>query len=294
MVPGSGAPDKRGVPSPYANSKNSYGIGSGVVGMTRRIVQAVLLSLLVVLAGCSALGGGDGDGATNTTPAADPGGEPAGSGDVVLVENRTAALEAAGGYTGVWQMESSRDGELVGRTTYTHAVDYENERSSFTMVMASEGEVSNDYESFHADGVSYTRYGAGEEATYQTNDAAFAPGNTLFSVQSYVTDADDLSEFAAVGTESYDGVTVTRYERTDRPTWVSAQGSGGEFTWTEFTYTVLVDENGLVRSESWGGEGVDADGVSQTIAFSYSLTDVGSTVVEEPDWITAAQAQTEQ
>ena len=282
--------------------------------MTRRIVLAVLLSLLVVLAGCSGLTSGDGDdGVTNTTAAPDSGGEPTGSADVALVENRTAALRAAGGYTGVWQMEFSRDGEVVGSTTYTHAVDYENERSSFSMLMTSEGEVSNDYETFQADGVSYARYGAGEDATYQVNDAAFAPENTMFSVQSYVTDADDLSEFAAVGTETYDGVhqtpqasdaahqnsessedvTVTRYERTDRPTWVAAQGSD-EFTWTEFTYTVLVDEDGLVRSESWGGEGVDADGVTRTMEFSYSLTGVGSTVVEEPDWTATARAQTEQ
>lgn len=269
--------------------------------MTRTVVTVVLVSLLVVFAGCSAIGIDDAvDEVPTTTPDADLGSEPADgssetadSGGVELVENRTAVLRAAGSYTSVWQMESSSDGEVVGSTTYTHAVDYDNERSSFGMLMRNEDEVTNDYETFQAEGVSYVRYGTGEDATYQMNEAPFAPENTLFPVQSYVTDADDLSEFAAAGTETYDGVSVTRYERTDRPAWVATQGADDEFRWTEFTYTVLVDENGLVRSEGWGGEGVDEDGVTQTMQFSYSLTDVGSTVVEEPDWTANARASAE-
>ena len=261
----------------------------------KRLVPVVLLGLLVVLAGCTAVGSDDGD-AGATSPASDgpSDSESGGDGDVNLVENRTAALRTAGGYTSVWKMVSSREGEVVGGMTYTHAVDYENERSSFSMQVTSEGEASNDHETFHADGVSYVRYGTGEDATYQVNEAPFAPDDTLFAVQSYVTDADDLSAFVATGTETYDGVAVTRYERTDRPTWVNAQSPDEAFTWTEFTYSVLVDEDGLVRSEGWSGEGVDADGVGQSMEFSYSLTDVGSTTVEEPDWAATARGQSGQ
>lgn len=263
--------------------------------MVQRIGVTVLVSLLVVLAGCSGVGGGDPAEGTTTGPAAGGDGTTVGGeGDVSLVENRTAALMEAGSYTGLWEMEFAEDGAVVGTTSYTHAVDYENERSSFGMVMANDGEVTNDYETYHADGTTYARYGASDEATYQVAQAAFAPENTLFAVQSYVADADDLSAFDAVGTETYDGVTVTRYERTDRPSWVSAQGAEDDFTWEEFTYTVLVDEDGLVRSESWGGEGVTEDGVTRTITFTYSLTVVGSTTVEEPDWIDAAREQAEQ
>ena len=266
--------------------------------MTRRIVAVLLLSFLVALAGCTASSGGDGAVGIDGTDGAETGTEtvavssetePADQGDIVLVENRTAALRDTGGYTAIWKMEFKKEGETVGATTYMHAVDYENERSSFSMLMASEGEVSTDYESFHADGVTYARYGTGEDATYQVADAAFAPENTLFSVESHITDADDLAGFATVGTETYDGVTVTRYERTDRPVWIAAQSPDSNFTWTKFTYTVLVDENGLVRSDSWGGEGVTDDGVTQTMEFSYSLTDVGSISIEEPDWVATAR-----
>lgn len=263
--------------------------------MVRRIGVTVLVSLLVVLAGCS--GGSGGDPADGTMTGAVAGGDgttAGGESDVSLVENRTAALMDAGSYTSLWEMEYAEDGAVVGKTSYTHAVDYENERSAFGMVMANDGEVSNDYGTYHADGTTYARYGTSDEATYQTTTGPFAPENTLFSVQSYVADADDLSEFDAVGTETYDGVTVTRYERTDRPTWVSAQNTEDDFTWEEFTYTVLVDEDGLVRLESWSGEGVTTDGVTRTITFTYSLTAVGSTTVAEPDWVDAAREQAEQ
>ncbi|MEF8785199.1 MAG: hypothetical protein V5A45_04640 [Haloarculaceae archaeon] len=250
--------------------------------MQSQFVSTVFVVLLVMLAGCV---GGNGTSETGTGPDGSP------DGDVTIVENRTAALLDAGGYTSVWEMNVTSEADGVSATTYTHAVDYENERSSFGMLLTSRNEVSTAYENFYADGTSYTRYGEGEEATYQVADGMFAPENTLFSVESFVTSGSDLAAFSAAGTETYDGVTVTRYERTDQPAWIAAQGTDGEFSWTAFNYVVLVDADGLIRYESWGGEGVDEAGAETTMTFSYSLTDVGSTVVEEPGWLTTAIEQ---
>lgn len=252
--------------------------------MKGRLLPTVLIVLVVLLAGCA---GGDGDVAAGD----EPGGSDDTGGDVTLVENRTAALMDAGSYTSVWEMASDTEGERVSAITYTHAVDYANERSSFGMRMAGEEGVTMDNEFFHADGTTYTRYGSGEEATYQVADGEFAPQDTLFSVESSFASGSDLEAFTAVGTETYDGVSVTRYERTDRPSWVTNQAGDGEFTWTSFQYVVLVDDDGLVRYESWGGDGVDDEGVEHTITFSYALTGVGSTVVEDPDWLAAADEQ---
>jgi hypothetical protein len=250
--------------------------------MQSQVVSTVFVVLLVLLAGCV---GGNGTSDTGTGPGDST------NGDVTLVENRTAVLLDAGGYTSVWEMNVTSETDGVSATTYTHAVDYENERSSFGMLMTSRDEVSTAYENFYADRKSYTRYGEGEEATYQVADGVFAPENTLFSVESFVTSGGDLAAFSAAGTETYDGVTVTRYERTDQPAWIASQGTDGEFTWTTFNYVVLVDADGLIRYESWSGEGVDEAGAETTMTFSYSLTDVGSTVVEEPDWLTTAVEQ---
>lgn len=255
--------------------------------MMGRVLPTVIVVLIVLLAGCA---GGSGDLAAGDTPETTDDS----SGAITLVENRTAALMAAGSYTSVWEMAFDSEGERIGATTYTHAVDYENERSSFGMLMTNEDEVSNDFENFYAAGSQYSRYGSGEDATYQIATAEFAPGNTLFPVESSFATGSDLEAFSAVGTETYDGVAVTRYERTDRPTWINNQAGGDDFTWTSFDYVVLVDEDGLVRYESWGGDGVDEDGVEQTITFSYSLTNVGSTVVEDPDWLATAEEQSSQ
>jgi len=251
--------------------------------MQRRFFVLVIVGLLVVLAGCVG-----GSGTSNT------GGEPDNSatGDVTLVENRTAALLDAGGYTSTWEMKYTNEDEGTGSTTYTHAVDYENQRSSFEMQVTDQDEVTNAFTNFYVDGVSYVRYGEGDEATYSASESLFTPENTMFPVESTITSASDLTEFSAVGTETYDGITVTRYERTDQPDWIAPQATGTEFTWTEFTYVVLVDTDGLVRYENWSGEGVDEAGTETTMTFSYSLTGVGSTVIEDPNWLTIADAQT--
>ena len=251
--------------------------------MNRQIVAPVIVVTFVILAGCV---GGSSDLTSQSPTDADDGSD----GDVTLVENRTAALMAAGSYTAVWQMSFLNASEGESWLTYTNAVNFDDERSTFDMRTASDGVESTAYESFQGDGVSYTRYGTGEDATYSVRDAPFTPTNTLFPVESYVS-SGGLSEFSAAGTETYDGVTVTRYERTDRPAWIGQQGSDAEITWTEFSYVVLVDADGLVRYESWGAEGVDADDGEHGMAFSYALTGVGSTAVDDPDWLGAADAQ---
>lgn len=248
--------------------------------MQRRTAAAVLVGFVVLLAGCAGGSGPGGDGVTTTA-----------GGDHSLVENRTAALRDAGSYTAVWEMEFRGDGEAATTTRYTHAVNYDDERAAFTMTVVEGGTDASDYETYQADGSLHTRYGTGEEATYSVVEAPFAPGNTLFPVRGYVTDGDALDEFTAAGTETFDGATVTRYERTDRPTWVTGGAAGGESTWQEFTYTVLVDRDGLVRSEGWSATGETDEGATERVTFTYSLTNVGATTVEEPDWAATARAQ---
>jgi hypothetical protein len=247
--------------------------------MKQKLSLVLVITLVVGLAGCV---GGTGD--VNGGDGSDG----SGSGDVTLVDNRTAVLANAGGYTTTWQMNVSSENEGLSVVRYANEVDYESERSRFEMLMTDRDEVTNDYESFYADGTLYTRIGEGEDATYTRADGEFAPENSLFSVQSYITSESDLERFSVAGTETYDGISVTRYERTEQPNWIAPQEAGTEFSWTEFNYVVLVDADGLVRYESWGGDGVDEAGVEHAMTFSYSLTDMGSTVVEDPNWLTVA------
>lgn len=230
-------------------------------------------------------GGDGGDGSSGDGSAAAGDGNSAGDGtSQSLVENRSAVFREAGSYSSVWELRVTEDGTVSSATAYTTAVDYTNERSWFGMRTTSDGEVGTDYETYHADGRSYTRYGEGEDATYAVAEGEFAPGQSLFSAQaqSYV---GDLSGYERTGTETYDGVRVTRYEETQRPTWFAGGSwTDGEVRWTEFTYSVLVDDDGLVRSEGWSAEGTDDAGVTVTVEYSYSVTGIGSTSVDEPDW----------
>ena len=67
-----------------------------------------------------------------------------------------------------------------------------------------------------------------------------------------------------------------------------AQGADG-FTVDDFEYVVLIDGNGLARLESWTYAGTQ-NGQSVSYSWEYTLTGVGETTVEDPDWLDEAVA----
>lgn len=259
--------------------------------MSRRIGSLLVVVVCVTVAGC--VGGLPG------APQADPtaggggsGGEASGGDDSAgSVANRTALLAAAGSYTSTWEMRVTEGGTVVSETAYTTAVDYASGRSTFSATTVTDGRATDGWETYVADGTSYTRYGQGETASYTVGPGVFT-GTTPVDTGRFVTAGSDLAEFTRTGTEAYDSVRVTRYELTERPAWVAAgQVAGGEVRWTAFTFEVLVDDDGLVRLERWTSTGTDGEGVTHTVEFTASVTGVGSTTVEEPAWVETARAQ---
>lgn len=255
--------------------------------MSRQLTTWVVVAILVVLAGCASgpgIGGDDG-------PAVDdgPGDGTAGTGDAHVAENRTALLVEAGSYTSYWQMRTTEDGVVTSNTTYTWAVDFDRDRTHFSARMASADTVQLNYGTYHADGRTDQRQGEGEDATYSVTDGEFRPTASA-AMRTTIDDADDLVEFANEGTETHEGVTVTRFVRTEEPAWLGNRGqTDGDLTWTEFRFTVLLDEDGLVRSEGWEAEGVSEDASTYVMSFTYALSDVGGTDVEEPAWVATAR-----
>lgn len=255
--------------------------------MNRIRLSVAVLALLVVTAGCL---GGSGPAVPDGSdgPDTDAGDTGAGS-DVTLVENRTAALQSAGSYTSTWSTTVSEDGTVSSRSEYVTRVDYDARRFGFGSTVTSGGDAQTSMTLFHADGTTYQRTGQGEDAYYTARNATFELPRTAGSSLA-INDGDDLESFAVAGTETFDGVQVMRYVREDRPAWIQAQSqTEDQVTWKEFTYEVLVDSDGLVRSVHWRAEGVDEAGGSHTVEFSYELTDIGSTSVEEPDWTSEAR-----
>jgi hypothetical protein len=149
------------------------------------------------------------------------------------------------------------------------------------------------YESFFADGMTYTKYGDGTESFYQV----MPQQTTVFdnARDRALYDYDEFEEAQFVGTEQFDGVTVDRYEYSDPTVWrnygAGAWGADEDVTVTDFTVVVLVDKDGLARSTEWTVSGETDDGEPVSATWSYTLTDVGSTSVEDPDWLAEAKAQ---
>ncbi|MFC6826477.1 DUF7537 family lipoprotein [Halopelagius fulvigenes] len=92
------------------------------------------------------------------------------------------------------------------------------------------------------------------------------------------------------GVETFQGVPVMRYEATGVDA-LSASLPGGEnaSSWyEEFSATLLIDENGVIRHYEY--EFVWTDYSTRRITEAYTLSDVGSTDVEKPDWAANATA----
>ncbi|WP_058994358.1 hypothetical protein [Haloarcula sp. CBA1127] len=253
--------------------------------MTTRLLTVLVMSLLV-LAGCAGGGPTTGDG----TDADDGGAAPADRDDL-SVEAADRLLRDAGSFTARWSYSTTEAGETA-TITNAYRVDLQANRSLETFTMSGP-DARTDFETFVADGSAYTRYETDGEAFYQVrpqDDTSFQS-----AVDRGTVSYESVDDARFVGTETFDGVTVDRYEYSDLSTWrqfgAGAFGSGGNVTVTDFTVVILVDSDGLARQTAWTLTGETDDGETVSIEWRYEITDVGSTDVPDPDWLAEARAQ---
>lgn len=253
-----------------------------------------LLTLLVVatvaLAGCTS---GGPDTATPTDTSVAPGGS-----DELSVGAADDRLRDAGSFTTDWSYTVT---DVDGTTTSvndTYRVDLDSNRSYERLSTAGPaGETT--VETYIAGGTSYTRVGTAGGAYYQASDQPPDVFETATGRASgFYGDLEEDATFA--GTETFDGDTVSRYEYRDDEAWEayssglnSAAFSASEnVTITDFEIAVLVDEDGIGRLTTFTVSGETDDGTAVSAEWRYSVTDIGSTTVEEPDWLDEAQAET--
>ncbi|MEF8877162.1 MAG: hypothetical protein V5A60_10615 [Haloarculaceae archaeon] len=274
--------------------------------MTRSWSVPILLVVVVVLAGCLGGGapeapaggsGGSGDGGSGSS---DGGGGDGGAGDGesdgaedLAVVDSERLLREAGSFTSSWSF-SMVDAEGTESTvTNTFAVDLDANRTSETLAFVGDQEGTS-YDRFTAAGTSYTRYGDGEQTFYQMMPVQDDPVGSALARGAAVT-YDDFEDARFVGTETFDGVPVDRYEYTDPLLWrqygAGTFGTEENVTVTEFTVVVLVDGDGLARSTGWTLVGETDAGETVTAEWRFEVTDVGSTTVADPDWLEEARAQ---
>ena len=264
-------------------------------------ISTILVVLTVVLAGCSGGGvtdGGDSDSADTpgtdspTSGTSTAAGRPPTSDDLSLTDPETR-LREAGSFASEWYYTVTETDGTTTSLTRSHRVDLDANRSLQRIeTTAPDGSFAID--TFVADGTSYTRYGEGDEVRYVSSDRqADAFSRATGYAAGFSGDLESDARF--VGTETYDGVTVSRYEYDNTAAWQAYGGSlfGNEnVSVTDFTVAVLVDSDSIARLTTWTLSGEADDGTPVSAEWRYSVTDIDSTTVADPDWLDEAQAQT--
>lgn len=226
-------------------------------------------------------GSGDGTGDDGT-------GDDGSDGDDWVDSEPDEALRQAGNFTSTWTWEVS-DPQPGGaeKMVYTSLVNLDDERAYTKLDFSGDNETT--MEIYQTSDKRYNRATDqdGENPTTWVEEREFDPKEFLFTY-GYSYDTSELETWSDEGTETYDGVTVRRYVYEDDQPYVAGQGGHDMTEVTKVTFVMLVDENGIPRYQSHRVEGTDDEGNDVWYEWDYSITDVGSTTVEEPDWIDEA------
>jgi hypothetical protein len=260
----------------------------------KRVLLIVAVSLLVALAGCGGDGGSTpaaGDGGSTSAGDGGTGSTDGSSTDAALVGDLESTLRAAGSFTAELVYAGTLPDGQTTQLRYSYLADLEDGRF---LIRSDAGEGTGFEQFTNADGT-YARFGSGDSAFYQAvaQDRDVVAEAAAFGL---VYDRGIGSGLRSIGTETFDGVDVTRYELTevDRSIVNAGFASAGaqgtdEFTVEDFEYVVLVDGDGLARLESWTYAGTQS-GQSVSYSWEYTLTGIGQTTVDDPDWLDEAVA----
>jgi hypothetical protein len=259
--------------------------------------RGVTLVLIVMMLTAGCLGGGGpasevAGGSENTPGGGSSGVEDADGPDLTDPE---AALRDAGSFTVTWRYAGVDATGTRSEVSHEYYADLRGERSLTVTSSSRDGQPDGVTEQFVADGTTYVRTGAAEAPSYVSYPGtADVVGTAIALSQARAYGANE--DLTSRGSERFDGVSVTRYELSEADSQLIQAGSAatsgapGTAEITDFHYVVLVDEDGLSRYESWSFTGRTAEGERVSGEWEYSLTRVGSTSVDDPDWLADARA----
>ncbi|WP_254536323.1 DUF7537 family lipoprotein [Halomarina litorea] len=249
---------------------------------------------LVLLAGCSGVPGFGGGGEAYT--AAD---EPLNTS--TLQEDHTENLRDAGSFTVTLNGSSAVGNDTSSQQTVIRADleanrTYQRSQVDQSLRGQSSGVVS---ELYLDNGSGYARFvlGSGNQsqAQYQTVDLSqLPPGSSAPSERFLTLDQSfaitEGANWTQQGTESFRGTTVTRYT-IEGDYNESALTGGTAANVSDFEATLLVTADGTVRSFGFNAT-VEQQGRTVNASNTIVVSDIGSTSVEEPDWLDEARNAT--
>lgn len=264
--------------------------------MTAYRIPTVAAALLVLTIAAGCLGGADSPAVpTEMSATGGGGGDGTGDADGLSLTDPEAALRDAGSFTATWQYVGTDANDRRSEVEFSYQADLDEGRTLISSTTRGATQVAG-WEMHSTDEVTYARFNSGGNVFYQVVEQERDVVSEAVSYGLvYGSGADASLNYG--GTETFDGVTVERYEITEADSGLWAAGaaaadqSAGGVAVTDFRYVVLVDGDGLARYESWSYTGETDDGQTLTAEWEYTLTGVGSTAVEDPDWLAEAKAQ---
>lgn len=246
----------------------------------RKALLLVAVAALTATAGCNL--GGQPD---ITGPSGDLSGPK-------LNSTTADAVESAGSYT------FHRDARIVaanGRettVTITTRVDFESQQGLREASQNTTGRTltPNITRAVYTSGeTTYRRQETVQGVTYdmQEGDGELNPVNVNSFSRNY-TAFTTAFDFEENGTATVAGTTTTRYSSVNL-TDGSALADNANATVVNASATLYIDDNGAVRRLSIE-YGVRADGSTTRIQFTDTISNLGSTTVSEPGWVSEARS----
>ncbi|WP_135536199.1 DUF7537 family lipoprotein [Halostella pelagica] len=245
----------------------------------RRILATLFVTVIVLTAGCSGVTGifGNDDGDSGVEPYTESGDELTGE---MLNESHRDTLRSAGSYTAEVNISLTSDESSITQDT-RGKVDLENDRQ-YVVQSASLFGNRTTYR-YMADNVTYEKVvPEGGETRYETTQ------NAETASASVNTDNIDAFEWEQRGTETHEGVGVTRYEATGVANYSALPTDASEDNISDLSATLLVTEDGVMYE--YTVDYTRESDSTQELSLRYATRDIGSTTVEEPDWLDEAQS----
>lgn len=257
----------------------------------------VAVAALAVLAGCTGGGGPSTATPTNNTtdsPANDTELEPMEELNGSYLNNATtAAVEDGGSYTRntsyYYEINTTlQQSSSWANTTQRAEFDANRGVRQTTNTVLSEPPVVSTSTIYTDENGSYARVNESQNISYNSQSGLEVVNLTTYN-QNY-TFMTAAFEYEANGTETIDGTTTVRYTSTNLSD-ASYLGGGENVTVSNETSTLYVDADGVVR-QAHVAYALEADRGTSETDLTITLTDIGSTTVEEPSWLSEATSAT--
>ena len=255
----------------------------------KRLLTVALVGLLVASAGCAQIPGmGGDDGGDGGSADIDPYTE---SGDELDGENvssdHAAAIEDAGSYTFDVSFEAADGESSLSIDAHIEADMESGEAYSVQESNLFGNQTTYKYTSGDATYEKTVREGDEENAQFASSEESqVEPVNTTPSFEPTLVDG---LEWSQEGTEEHGDVGVTRYESSGVANVTALVGAGTDAeNVTNVSATMLVDADGVVRQYDLTYTVEEGDSET-TVTYEVETSAVGSTGVEEPDWLDEAR-----